>query len=149
MVQNTFILIAETATNQDIQAAERRLPSIGNSCIVPLTTIITSTMSIPTTSVYISLTSTRDGDRQLATTLPIGSDDISSSPITEESSDDATDGQFLSLSLLELILVVVIVAVVVISISVVTGLACCWWLYMKRVQTINNTCNSKGNDNNI
>ena len=68
-----------TATNQDIQAVEQRLPSIGNSCTVPLTTTTSDIIlrkSIPTTSVL----STRDGDRQLATTLPIGSDDISSSP---------------------------------------------------------------------
>ena len=106
---NSFILIAVTATNQDIQAAERRLPSIGNSCTVPSTTTtsdIVLTNSIPPTSVL----STRDGNRQLTTTLPIDSDDITSlrlsSPVTEESSDESdADGKFLSLSLLEFILV--------------------------------------------
>ena len=147
---NSFILIAVTATNQDIQAAERRLPSIGNSCTVPFTTTtsdIVLTNSIPPTSVL----STRDGNRQLTTTLPIDSDDITSlrlsSPVTEESSDESdADGKFLSLSLLEFILVVVIVAVVVTAIFVVTGLVCCWQLHMKRLQMINNN-NSKCNDN--
>ena len=137
-----------TATNQDFEAAEQRLPSIGNSCTMPLATTTSDvilTNNIPPTLVL----STREGDRQLATTSLIGSegsDDITrlSSPVTEESSNESdADGKFLSLSLLEFILVVVIVAVVVTAISVVTGLVCCWRLHMKRLRMNN----PDGNDN--
>ena len=82
--------------------------------------------------------STRDGNSQQATTLPVASDGISGSTITEESSGD--DGQFLSLSLLEFILVVGIVAVVIIAVFVVISVACCRCLHIKRVQTANKNC---------
>ena len=136
-----------SATNQDIQAAEQRLPSIGNSCTVVLTSVLTttpldnvSTKSMPTTS---ESSTTADGNSQQTTTLSVAHDgtSISGSPITEESSDN--DGHFLPLSLLEFILVVVTVAVVVIAVIVVISVACCWCLNMKRVRMANKNC--KGN----
>ena len=130
---------AVSATNRDIQAAEQRLPSIGNSCTV--TTLLTTTASdnVSTKSMPTAFESTiRDGNNQQTTTLPVVSDGISGSPVKEESSGD--DGQFLSLSLLEFILVVVIAAVVVIAVFVVISVACCWCLHMKRVQMANKNC---------
>ena len=127
------------ATNQDIQAAEQRLPSVENSCTVLTTTALdnnystTESASMPITSE--SNTRVPGDDNQLATTSSIA-------PVTEESPHDR---QFLSLSLLVFILVVVIVALVIIALVVVISVACyCGCLHMKRVWVVNSS-NCKGN----
>lgn len=140
---------AVNATNQDIQAAEQRLPLIGNSCTITAMSDGISSTSLPTTTVSVtvtsalsnSLSSTRDDDRQQATTSPIVSDGISSFPTTKDTSSD--NDQFLSLSLLEFILVVVILAVIIIAVFVVITVTCCCCLYVQRVQVENNDSEGK------
>ena len=131
------------ATSQEIQAAELRLPLIGNSCTVIATfDNIISTKSMPMTATVAStLLSTNNSKNQQATTLPIASDGISGSPTTKESSD-IDDGQFLSLSLMEFILLVVILAVVIIAVFVVITVICCCCLYVQ-VRVANNNSGGK------
>ncbi len=130
------------ATNQDIQAAERRLPLIGNSC-----TITTMVAGLTTVGSTLPLSSTRDGDRQQSTTLPVisggssSSDGVGGSTTTDESSND----QFLSLSLTKFILLVVILAVMVIAVFIVITVICCCCLYVQRVRSQAEINHAEGN----
>ena len=124
------------ATNQELLAAEQRLPLIGSTCTT-VSFIVDNNINVMTTSTLSSGGSdSSQGQGQQVTTQSLSSELISGANTTEGGSGD---GFFLTLSLTEFILIVIVLVVIFISICVVITIACCCCMYVLHM------ANCKGN----